>query len=187
MITYVAAEIGAGKSCYASKIARGMQLKGRPVYSNSYIKGCYEFQVIQLETMAFEETAFFIIDETGNEFNSRNFAKTSLSLIKYFKLSRHFKNDGMLLSQTFSDSDKQIRDLASRIIFIRPFLKWLIGPCISIPVRVKGKLGIGLSGEIVMQYKIGSFGIPIFLGNWFSYFNSFEVPERDIIERKPWQ
>lgn len=186
MIIYVAAEIGAGKSCYAAKMAKHMQAKGRPVYSNSYIKGCYQFNITQLSTMAFEPYSYIIIDESGTEFNSRNFASTSLQLIKYFKLSRHFKNDILMLSQTFSDSDKQIRELASRILFIRPFLKWLIGPSISIPVRVKGKLGIGLNGEIVMQYKIGNFGIPIILKNWFKYFNSFDVPDREIIKREIW-
>jgi hypothetical protein len=186
MITFVAAEIGAGKSCFAAKTACKMLRRGRPVYSNTYIKGCYKFSVSNLENMAFEEHSYIIIDETGNEFNSRSFAKTSLLLIQYFKLSRHFKNDVMLISQTFNDSDKQIRELASKIIFVRPLLKWLIGSVISLPVRVKGKLGIGLSGEIVMQYKIGNLGIPIFLPHWFKYFNSFDVPERKKIPRIFW-
>lgn len=186
-LLYIAGAIGSGKTTYAVKLARKMINKGRPVYSNIYIKDCYKFTVKDLETKCFEENAYFIIDETGNEFNSRNFAKTSLLLIKYFKLSRHFKNDGMFLSQTFSDTDKQIRELCDKIYIMRPFLVWLIGKKLTLPVRVTGRLGVGLDGQIVMQYKIGRIGIPTVLKNWFMYFDSYDRPEeREVIVRENW-
>lgn len=185
-LLYVAGAIGSGKTTFAVKTAIKMCNKGRPVYSNVYIKGCFMFDVKDLETKCFEDKAYFIVDETGTEFNSRNFAKTSLLLIKYFKLSRHYGNDGMFLSQTFSDTDKQIRELCDKIYIMRPFMTWLFGSKMTLPVRVSGKLGVGLDGQIVMQYKIGHIGIPTVLKNWFPYFDSYEHEHREIISRVNW-
>lgn len=185
-ITFIASEIGAGKTCYASKIALKHMKKGWTVYSNDYIDGCGRIDVKLLETMCAKENSLIILDEASLEMNSRNFQKTALILIEYFKMSRHYKNKLILISQTFTDTDKQIRDLASKIYFIRPIFGEAFPGLLSMPVRVKGKLGIGLDGQPCMQYKIGRIGIPYFLPRYYKYFKSFSRSPRASIPWRPW-
>lgn len=201
-ITFIAAEIGAGKSCYAAKIAREHMKKvieskkdkitkkyvkkGWTVYCNDFILGAGKINVKQLETMCCPENSLIILDETGLEMNSRQFAKTAIVLIEYFKKSRHYKNKLIMISQTFGDTDKQIRELSSRIYFIRPIFAYTYPGLISMPVRVKGKLGIGLDGQPCMQYKIGHIGIPYILPKYYKYFNSFSCTPRPIIPWEEW-
>lgn len=182
MITYIASEIGAGKTCYAAKLAQKAVRAGRVVYSNTKIHNTKKISVNDLLDGRASEGALIILDETGNEFNSRNFKTTSLKLIEYFKLSRHYKNDIIMISQTFGDSDKQIRELAQSVLFIRVIFKGLI----SMIVNVRGKIGVDMQGSICMQYKIGSLGALILLPRWFGFYNTYSAPERKIIEQGFW-
>ncbi|HBN82378.1 MAG TPA: hypothetical protein DDZ89_00890 [Clostridiales bacterium] len=182
-ITFIAAEIGAGKSCYAAKLVKRHLKKGWKVYSNDFVLGAGRINVKQLETMCAPEKSLIILDEASLDMNSRNFAKTALVLIEYFKMSRHYKNKLVLISQTFSDTDKQIRDLAARILFIRPIFADSFPGLVSMPVRVRGHLGIALDGQPAMQYKIGRVGVPYLLPLYYKYFSSFSRVERPHI---PW-
>lgn len=185
-ITFIAAEIGAGKSCYAAKLARDYMRKGWKVYSNDFILGAGRIDVEQLKTMCAPEKSLIILDEASLEMNSRQFAKTALVLIEYFKTCRHFKNKLVLISQTFGDTDKQIRELASKIYFIRPLFADTFPGLVSMPVRVRGKLGIGLDGQPCMQYRIGRVGMPYFLPRYYKYFNSFCKAKRPEIPWREW-
>jgi len=185
-ITFIAAEIGAGKTCYAAKISRQHLKRGWTVYSNDFILGAGKINVKQLETMCAPEKSLIILDEASLDMNSRNFAKTALVLIEYFKMSRHYKNKLVLISQTFGDTDKQVRDLASRIFFIRPIFADALPGLISMPVRVRGHLGISLDGQPAMQYKIGKIGMIYFLPNYYRFFTSFSRTERPSIAWIPW-
>lgn len=177
MITFIASPIGSGKSCYSACLAQKAIKRGRSVYSNTEIANCRKITVQQLATMRPARGSLVIIDETGNEFNSRNFAQTSKTLIEFFKLSRHYGIDIILISQTFNDSDKQIRELAQRIYFIRP----IISGVISMIVNVDGKIGVGMQGEVMMQYKIAKIGAFCLLPKWFKYYDSFSAPERNEV------
>lgn len=185
-ITFIAAEIGAGKTCYAAKLAKQHLKKGWTVYSNDYIKGCGKINLSDFKTMCAKEKSLIIIDEASLEMNSRKFAQMSLFLIEYFKMSRHYKNKLILISQTFSDTDKQIRDLAAKIYFIRPIFADSFPGLLSMPVRVRGKLGINIEGQPAMQYKIGRIGIPYFLPKYYKYFKSFSRTPRPVIQWLPW-
>lgn len=182
-ITFIAAEIGAGKSCYAAKIVRQHLKKGWTVYSNDFIDGAGRIDVELLKTKCAPERSLIILDEASLDMNSRNFARTALVLIEYFKMSRHYKNKLVLISQTFGDTDKQIRDLAARIYFIRPIFADTLPGILSMPVRVRGHLGIGLDGQPCMQYKVGRIGMPYWLPKYYKYFRSFSRTERPTI---PW-
>lgn len=185
-ITFVAAPIGAGKSCYSAKVAQKHIKKGWKVYSNDYIKGCYKITIKDLETLCAPPKSLIILDETSLDMNSRNFAKTQLTLIEYFKKSRHYENKLILISQTFGDTDKQIRELASKILFIRPLFADDFVGLLSMPVKVKGKLGIAVDGQPAMQYEIGRLGIPYLLPRYYKYFNSFSKAKRDFIKEILW-
>lgn len=185
MITFIASPIGAGKSCYAACLAQKAlrRKKYKYVYSNTEIANCYKITVKDLEKLTVEEQSLIIIDETGNEFNSRDFQKTSKALIEFFKLSRHYKADVIFISQTFTDSDKQIRELAQKILFIRPIIPGLL----SMVVNVKGDIGIGLQGEICMKYRIAKIGALCLLPRWFKYYDSYAAPERRKVELIPYR
>lgn len=181
-ITFIAGEIGAGKSTFAVKIARQHLKRGWTVYSTDYIKDCYKLDVNDLNTLMARPKSLLIIDEASLKMNSREFSRIKISLIEYFKMSRHCKNKVIMISQTFGDTDKQIRDLSTHVYFVRKILNGLI----SVPVKVRARLDIGQDGQPTMMYKIGHFGKLILLFRYRKYFNSFDDFHRDYIEDIPW-
>lgn len=182
-ITFIAGEIGAGKSTFAVKLARKHMKKGWTVYSTDYIEGAYKLDVNDLNDFMAPPKSLLIIDEASLKMNSREFAKTKLKLIEYFKLSRHCKNKVIMISQTFTDTDKQIRDLSTDVFFVRKIINGIL----SVPVRVIAKLGVGQDGQPCMMYKIGHFGVPLFLPLYFKKFNSFDDFHRGFIRKDSWQ
>lgn len=178
-VEFICAEIGAGKSCYAVKQALRYLRKGWTVVSNERIDGCYYVPDLGcLERYCFPPNTLVILDESSLCFNSRSFKTVPLALIEYFKMCRHYKNKVILISQTFNDTDKQIRELSSRIYII----KQLFPTKLSMPVRVKSRLDVEqMSGDIKVMYKIGHIGIPYFLPLYYRKFNSFATGGREIV------
>lgn len=181
-ITFIAGEIGSGKSTLATKYARQHLKKGWTVYSNTFIDGCNKLDVSMLNSKCCPPKSLLIIDEASLDMNSRNFSKMKIEMIEYFKKSRHYKNKIIMISQTFGDTDKQIRELSSKVLFVRILINGLV----SMPVNVKGKLGIGQDGQPCVMYSIGKIGLPYFLPKWRKYFNSFEPVQRPIINLGCW-
>lgn len=181
-ITFVAGQIGSGKSTFAAREALRHQKKGWKVYSTDYIKGCYKLDINDLKEKCAENHSLLIIDEASLKMNSRDFAKTKLDLIAYFKLSRHWQNKIILISQTFTDTDKQIRDLSTRVLFIRKVLNGVL----SMPVRVRGDVTIGQDGQPTMGYTLGHLAPPFFLPRYFNMFHSFGDVARETIDSVPW-
>lgn len=181
-IVFIAGEIGSGKTCFSTKLAHKYIKKGWKVFTNYQCEGCYVLEPERLIDMCYPEKSVVILDEASLEHNSRNFAKISLKLIEYYKLSRHYKNKVILISQTFTDTDKQIRDLSDKVYFIRKVIHSLI----SMPVNVKGKLDIDSEGQPTVKYKVGKLGTPFYLPRWYKKFNSFDKPKRDVVEPVKW-
>lgn len=179
-VEFICAEIGAGKSCYAVKQALRYLRKGWTVVSNERIDGCYYVPDLGcLEHYRFPPNTLVILDESSLCFNSRSFKIVPIALIEYFKKCRHFQNKVILISQTFNDTDKQIRELSSRIFII----KQLFPTKVSMPVRVKSRLDVDqMSGDIKVMYKIGHIGIPYFLPLYYRKFNSFSVGGRPVLD-----
>ena len=182
-VQFICAEIGAGKSCYAVKLAKKYRRRHWRVVSNEplNIKGVEYIPDIMsvIVDKRFSDNTLVIIDEASLVMNSRKFKDMTISLIEYFKLCRHFKNRVVLISQTFNDTDKQIRELAHDIKII----KSVIPTKISMPCNVRARLGVNqMNGEICMQYKIGKLGLPFFLPFHYRNFNSFsDSSKRDIV------
>lgn len=180
-VIFLVGQIGAGKSAYSVKLARKALKQGRAVYSTDYIQGCYKFDVEWLLDQKCPEGSLLIIDESALKFNSREFSKISKNVLAYFKKCRHFRNDVVLISQTFSDTDKQIREISTRVLFLRKF------GVLTIPVKVRGDVAIGDDGQPCVKYKIGHFGrpfIPAFQGR---YYDSWEdTSGRTVCSSIPW-
>lgn len=180
-VLFIVGQIGAGKSAYSVKLARAALRKGRPVYSTDYIQGCNRFEVEWLADMKCPENSLLIIDESALKFNSREFAKISKDILAYFKKCRHFKNDVVLISQTFSDTDKQIREISTRVLFLRKL------GMITVPVKVKGDVTIGDDGQPCIKYKIGRFGRPFVPSLQGRFYDSWEdTSGRSLCPSEPW-
>ncbi len=177
-IKFIAAEIGAGKSCLAVKIALDHLKRKWNVYSNEYIRGTYILRREDIiQGKIYPVRSLLIFDETGVQFNSRQFKTLDTKIIEYFKKCRHYKNKVIFISQTFSDTDKQLRDLSSSIIFVRGIIKGLL----SMQVKVKAKLSVDTEGQPTLKYKIAKFGKFYILPKYFKYFNSFEDKDATVI------
>lgn len=180
-VTFLVGQIGAGKSSYSVKMARSALRNGRSVYSTDYIQGCYKFDIEWLASMKCPENSLLIIDESALKFNSREFAKISKSILEYFKKCRHYRNDVVLISQTFGDTDKQIREISTRVLFLRKLGMF------TVPVKVKGDVSIGDDGQPCIKYKIGKFGKPFIPALQGKYYNSWEdSSNRPICPAEPW-
>lgn len=180
-VLFVVGQIGSGKSAYSVKLARDALRHHRAVYCTDYIAGCYKFDVKWLSDMKCPENSLLIIDESALKFNSREFSKISKDILAYFKKCRHFKNDVVLISQTFSDTDKQIREIATKVLFLRKF------GFFTLTVKVKGDIAIGDDGQPVMRYKIGRFGKPFIPALQGKYYDSWEdSSNRSLCPTEPW-
>lgn len=180
-VMFIAGQIGSGKSSYSVKLARRALRHHRAVYSTDYIKGCYKFEIEWLANMKCPENSLLIIDESALKFNSRDFSKISKTILEYFKKCRHYKNDVILISQTFGDTDKQIREISTKVLFLRKF------GMVTIPVKVKGDISIGEDGQPCVKYKIGHFGKPFIPALQGKYYNSWEdSANRPVCPSYPW-
>ncbi len=180
-VTFIVGQIGAGKSAYSVKVARSALRRNRPVYSTDYIRGCNKFEIEWLADMKCPEGSLLIIDESALKFNSREFSKISKNVLAYFKKCRHFHNDVILISQTFSDTDKQIREISTKVLFLRKFGMF------TIPVKVKGDVTIGDDGQPCIKYKIGHFGKPFIPALQGKYYDSWEdSSNRPVCPSIPW-
>lgn len=180
-VIFLVGQIGSGKSSYSVKLARSALRKGREVFSTDYIKGCNKFDIEWLASMKCPENSLLIIDESALKFNSREFAKISKTILEYFKKCRHYKNDVVLISQTFGDTDKQIREISTKVLFLRKF------GMITLPVKVKGDVSIGDDGQPCVKYKIGKLGKPFIPALQGKYYNSWEdSSNRPLCPSVPW-
>ena len=161
-------------------MARSAFRRGRPVYSTDYIRGCNRFNIEWLSTSKYPENSLLIIDESALKFNSRDFAKVNKTILEYFKKCRHYK-DVVLISQTFGDTDKQIREISTRVLFLRKF------GMVTVPVKVKGDVSIGDDGQPCVKYKIGKLGKPFIPALQGKYYNSWEdSSNRPFCPDIPW-
>lgn len=181
-VWFIVGQIGSGKTTYLARLARKWCKSGGIVYSNVPIRNCYKLNVQDLGNLVPEENSLVLIDESGIEFNSRNFKNTSKALIDFMKLSRHYKCRVVFCSQTFTDSDKQIRELATRVLFLRPLI---LGE-LSAFQDVVSKVQIDSEGQPSIQYEIKRFGGMYPLRPYRKDFDSFYRPSLENIPLVQW-
>lgn len=81
---------------------------------------CHNFDIKQLgESFTFPPGSHLHIDESGIEFNNRNYKNLPQSMIKYLKLSGHYQVDIDFWSQSWEDTDVTIRRLASELWYVQ--------------------------------------------------------------------
>lgn len=146
MIRYFVGVPGAGKTTMAVKLMK-KQLRRKLFLKPHKLQYDYIFanfentisnvlDVRKLATQKLPKHSYLLLDESGLEFNSREFKTLQKGFIEFFKMHRHEHCDVDLFSQTWDDTDKQIRDLASEIWLLRK-----IGP-VSFARCVYKRVGI---------------------------------------------
>lgn len=162
---------GAGKTTWAAYLAHKAMKQKRPVFSNVFIKGAYQYNKSDLGIYAIEN-ALVIVDEAGLEFDNRKMQMTD-DEIYFFKYHRHFQNDIVFFSQGL-DVDIKIRKLAQTIYLLEPSIL----PCFIRRKTILRKVGIDENGQIIDKYEFASplvGGLKlIFAPKFRKYFNTLE-------------
>lgn len=183
MITYCIGAIGAGKSVYAAKIAHMALKKKLNVYSMTSIKGCKQLE--KSDFMKYNiEFGIVLIDESGIHFGNRDWKATPAEVIEFCKTSRHYYVDIYILSQDGDDTDSKLRKLATRILLIKPFIRFGKKTFVSIAREISKTIDIDKNDKQLKEMYIKS---PSFQVNFnFKYFKLFDSHERKLLPEKKW-
>lgn len=141
-----------------------------------------------LGSWTFPPRSYIVADESGIEYNNRQFKSFPKETISWLKLSRHFKCDIDFISQSFDDMDITIRRLASELWFVKK-----LGPFTMLR-RIYKRVGIDKeTHQIVDYYEFGKLlpcffpppfhqhNMEIFLRlPYYKYFDSYANPGLDI-------
>lgn len=139
---------GSGKTTMAAHLARKALKRGRKVYSNVPMKGCYVIDKFDLGVYDINN-ALVIIDEAGVDFNNRDFKAMTKDIIYFLKYHRHYKCDVVVFSQSHEDMDITFRRLAYRYFVMK---KSMIPNFITCR-RICRKIGIDeLTNQIADKY-----------------------------------
>lgn len=171
-----------GKTTILTAKAIYYQLKGRKVYANYKIPGCYYFNPKIIGTnFHYNFGDVIIVDEIGIVFNSRNW-ETNLDdkKIEWFKTQGHYGVKVIIASQSPTDFDKILRDLTDNIYIVKKLLRVFV---MARPVSKKidianSESGSSLGGQIVFLYRY-MMALPkfYFIPRYVPFFDSFSRPE----------
>lgn len=90
------------------------------VYSNFPLKGCCKMNFDDFGQIDFTNS-LCLIDEISLYADARDYKTFSKVIKEYFALHGHYKNDIIICSQNFEDSDKRIRNLAAILLQVDKF------------------------------------------------------------------
>lgn len=107
-----------GKSTFLAKLAKKYQKKGLTVYSNFYIKGCYQLDFDLLGKVDYHDCVM-LIDEISLFADCRNFKEFGKDLVYFFTNHGHYNILIWWCSQS-ADCDKKIRNLTESLYYVRP-------------------------------------------------------------------
>lgn len=108
---------GCGKSTLACKLMYYSDAEHK--FSNFDNDLSHKIDFKMIGQFAFPDGSDIYIDEAGIDFNNRNYKNLSQNAIEYFKLHRHFKNDIILFSQSWEDTDVTLRRLTDQLWYVR--------------------------------------------------------------------
>lgn len=172
---------GCGKTTYAAYLAKKYQRKKINVYSNVYIKGCYNIDRSDIGKYLIDD-GLVIVDEAGVDYNNRKLDMSD-SEIKLYKYYRHFRLDIAVFSQSYDDIDVTLRRLCNRMFYLKkskiPFFIKRKELCKKIDINKD-------THQIEVQYYWKFLGTKrIFsplLWKKFNSYNTFTLPKKQFIK-----
>lgn len=173
------------KFFWFKRILNGTKWKRKyPVWSNVPIKGAYKLNAKQDLGKYMIENGKVILDESGVEFNNRDYKSLPKSVIEWAKYHRHYGVSVDMFSQSHDDMDVTFRRLAQNFYVVRKSLL----PKFVVIKRIRRKVGIDdMTHQIIDKYY---FGTPILDTKWifcpplWKLFDSYECKE---LPQKEWE
>lgn len=171
---------GSGKTTLAVKLIIKYLSNDFSVFTNIEnlnFPNCYFINPQIIGDYYFPANSLLLIDEAGVCFNNRNFKSLPLKTIEYFKYHRHFKNDVIILSQSWEDVDITLRRLVTELYYIKKICNFtLVKPVLKFVTVDKEKSVIidGYKFKNFFNYRL--FYLPLY----FKFFDSFSLPKSDI-------
>lgn len=123
-VDFYIGQCGSGKSTLACKTLLGYKKKGYNIYSNTYMKGAYKFDISDLMSYDFGEYAVLWIDEgavSGLASRGQSYKKSNTdNVIEFFQKYRHHKVEKIIITcPDFDDVIPVTRNRADKIIYIQ--------------------------------------------------------------------
>ena len=197
MIRYFVGVPGSGKTTLACRLLKKnihpfIKLKKNNYHYNFCNFDCKIANVIDLSLLSTQKLphySYLALDESGIEFNARGFKTLPIGFIEFFKMHRHEHCDVDIFSQTWDDTDKQIRDLASEIWLLKK-----VGP-LTYARCVYKRVGIDdVTKQLQYQHFFRSVFMQLlpfmpkqFIFCWrpayYKYFDSYAPMDRPILSR----
>lgn len=183
-----------GKTTCAAALVRQALRKKIEVFSNVPLLGAYKIDMHEeLGSFAIPEGSLVICDESGLEFDNRDFDKTfkgpkGKALLTWLKLIGHYKCKLVMFSQTV-DIDLKFRSMAGLMYLCRRS----IIPGFSVFHRVVRRIDVSEDGKTLCdQLTLPSpffrlFSARLFRPMYYKYFDSYDAPILPAKEWEPWQ
>ena len=153
-----------GKSTLLAKYAKKGFKKYDKVYSNFYIKGCYQLDFDDLGVHLYEN-ALILIDEIALFCDSRNWKNFSKELVYFFTNHGHYKLDIIWCSQSM-DADKKIRNMTEELYYIKNF-------GFGISTIQKIEKGFDFNSDVKDCYTVSGFPKILYRKPYYNMFDSY--------------
>lgn len=162
---------GAGKSTYAAREASRALRKGKKVYSNFFIRGAYTLDFERLGVDDYSD-CLMILDEVSLFADARNWKQFRTETKYFFVMHRHYNVELLVLSQSYTDMDVRIRNIADELFHI-----------------TSGRLGFSRVRPVskrleVVDGRVQEYYEETGLGTWFrrsKYFDLFDSYEKKTL------
>ncbi len=186
-LTMVVGKKGSGKTTWMVKLIYKHLKRGWTVYANIDIPGVNFFDPRDIGTYTFPSHSCVFIDEANIYWDNRNWKKTAIELITFFRYQRQYKVKMFLFSQTF-DVDPKIRSLCDDLYLIANYAR-VLGYAKRIKKYPDLKQAEGESeARIVDMIEYDSFVFFMFgsrhvvwIPRWGRYFKTYNPPELPMI------
>lgn len=184
MIDIIFANVGSGKTTYASKKIQqeykkmiNGKSKYEAIYCNQPIKNSIHLDISKsLHTHAFKNS-LLIIDDASIEYNNRIMRMTP-NEIQFFKLHRHYNTDIIIISQSWEDLDITLRRMYSRLYLMRNLHLFNL----TMVREIRRFIMIDDKEQIIEGFKFVKLPKIFSRKKWYKYFNSYWIPDTPIYE-----
>lgn len=149
------------------------------VYSNFPLKGAYQLDFAKLGQEEFRD-CLILIDEIMLLCDSRDWKNYSKPLRDFMALHGHYRCDIVAASQSYSDCDVRIRNLAEHLYYVK---RVGVFACIT-PIQKRWRIDETIQDGYSLESPLSSRFI--FLPRLWKKFDSFAAPELPKNTALPW-